>query len=55
VLSNIGHEPWWILVAGFWLFAMANFVKDGGAVAHIWIWLFHTNGLYGGFLALRHP
>ncbi|CAJ2644064.1 unnamed protein product [Trifolium pratense] len=43
--------PWGILVVGFWLSTMANFVKDGSARLryggpHI--------GRYGGFLASCH-
>jgi hypothetical protein len=26
--------PWWILVVGFWLSAMANFVKDGAILGN---------------------
>jgi hypothetical protein len=28
----VKYRPWWISVAGFWLPAMANFVKDDGAM-----------------------
>jgi hypothetical protein len=41
-------------VAGFWLFIMANLVKDGGARALYLDMLAPRVGRYGGFLALCH-
>jgi hypothetical protein len=46
--------PCRILVVGFWLSAMANFLKDGGATAPYSIVVVLHVGRYGGFLALRH-
>jgi hypothetical protein len=32
LISVVKFRPWQISVAGFWISAMANFVKDGGAI-----------------------
>jgi len=55
VLSNISlTAPWWILVAVFWLFTMANFGKDGGATAPYSDTAAPHVGWYGRFLAHHH-
>jgi hypothetical protein len=45
--------PCRILVVGFWLPAMANFLKDGATAPYSIVVVLHVSR-YGGFLALRH-
>lgn len=46
--------PWQISVTGFWLPALANFVKDGGILAPYSDMAVPYFVLYIGFLDLRH-
>jgi len=49
VLPNIGHDS---ATTGFWLSAIANFVKDGNATAPYSDMVALHVAQFGGFLAL---